>query len=151
MKKIFTIAILSILIWGCAKKMAPAKTNVPASNIGSVISNNSETPIAVPNNTQPVSNTQPLRFQDLDSNNILVKNKPSLKNTTASPDVMAQIAGQTTYNAKCGRCHGLKVTTNYTADRWASILAVCANSSRANLNDSERSNVQSYVSANSKK
>ena len=151
MKKIFTIIILSLSIWSCAKKMAPANTNVPASNTGSVISNNTETPTAVINNTQPVNNTQPLNFQSLDSNNELVKKKSSLKDFTASPDVMAQIAGQSTYNAKCGRCHGLKVTTNYTADRWASILAVCTNSSRANLNDSEKWNVQAYVSANSKK
>jgi mono/diheme cytochrome c family protein len=61
----------------------------------------------------------------------------------------AAIAGQSIYNAKCGRCHGLKVTTDFTAERWASIIAVMA--PRANLTDAERENVYAYVKANSKK
>jgi nitrate/TMAO reductase-like tetraheme cytochrome c subunit len=59
------------------------------------------------------------------------------------------IAGQQTFNAKCGKCHAYKATTDYTADRWVSIIAVMA--PKANLNETERSNVLAYVRANSKK
>ena len=38
----------------------------------------------------------------------------------------AAIAGQATFNAKCGKCHGLKPAGDYTAERWAQILAVMA-------------------------
>ena len=59
------------------------------------------------------------------------------------------ITGQSIYNTKCGQCHGLKVTTDYTAAHWASVLAVMA--PRANLTDAEREQVYAYVKANSKK
>jgi mono/diheme cytochrome c family protein len=57
--------------------------------------------------------------------------------------------GQSTYNAKCGKCHGLKVTTDFTADRWVSIMQVMA--SKAHLDDTEKENVLAYVKANAKK
>jgi hypothetical protein len=57
--------------------------------------------------------------------------------------------GQSTYNAKCGKCHGLKVTTDYTADRWISIMQVMA--PKAHLDDTEKENVLAYVKANAKK
>lgn len=63
----------------------------------------------------------------------------------ASPEMQ----GQSTYNAKCGRCHGLKVTSDYTSDRWVSIMQVMA--PKANLTDAEKENVLVYVRANAKK
>jgi hypothetical protein len=148
MKKIFTILMLAVFVWGCAKKLSPAKPlTPPAANTGSVILNNSEVPGSLTANgtNNTAANSQPV-FTTSET----LGTKTVVKNGTQSPEVMSQIAGQATYNAKCGRCHQLKVTTDYTHDRWASILAVCANPSRANLNETERQNVQAYVWANSK-
>lgn len=69
--------------------------------------------------------------------------------TTQTPEVMAQIEGQKTFNAKCGRCHGLKVTTDYTDVRWVQIMQVMA--TKANLTATEKDNVLAYVRANCKK
>ena len=46
--------------------------------------------------------------------------------------------GQSTFNVKCGKCHGLKVTTDYTADRWVSIMQVMA--TKAQLTETEKEN-----------
>ena len=145
MKKIFTIVALMLLVWGCAKKMAPVKTPPPASNTGSAISTNNETPASTVSNT-PVGNT-PTDFTTSQT----TASKTVVRSGITSPEILAQIAGQSTFNAKCGRCHGLKVTTDYTHDRWASIMAVMANASHANLSDTEKDNVMAYVWANCKK
>jgi len=60
----------------------------------------------------------------------------------------AAIAGQATFNAKCGRCHGYKIPSDYTVDRWISIMQVMA--MKANLTDIEKENVLAYVKANAK-
>lgn len=146
MKNIFTVLTCAILIWGCAKKMAPAKPVIPpATNTGSVINNNSETPSSYVANTT-ATNTQPTFTTSADVNGT----KSLVTPGTQSPDMLSQIAGQNIFNAKCGRCHPLRATTGYTSDRWASIIAVMANSAHANLNDTEKENVLSYVRANSK-
>ena len=62
---------------------------------------------------------------------------------------MALRAGQQTYSAKCGRCHGLKVTTDFTELRWVQVMQVMA--PRANLTETEKENVLAYVRANAKK
>ena len=150
MKKIFTILTLTVIIWGCAKKMAPAKATVLSSNTGSVIAKNSETPATISTTTEINATPQtatPATFTTA-APNAEIK---IVKAGTQTPEVMAQIAGQSTYNAKCGTCHGLKVTTDYTSDRWVSIMAVMANGSHANLNDTQKDNVLAYVRANSKK
>src|SRR2546423_12350499 len=56
--------------------------------------------------------------------------------------------GKTVYTAKCGKCHGLKNTTNYTADRWNSILKAMI--PKAKLNDTEAQQVTAYVLSNAK-
>lgn len=68
-------------------------------------------------------------------------------NANTTPDAAA--LGQTTYNAKCGRCHELKTTTDYTADRWVGIMDAMA--PKAQLTDAEKGNVLTYVKANAKK
>ena len=71
------------------------------------------------------------------------------KTTRDASTITPEMQGQTIYNAKCGSCHYLKVTTDYTADRWISIMQVMA--IKANLNDTEKENVLAYVKANAKK
>ena len=138
MKNTFTILTLVILVWGCAKKMTPAKSETPTSNTGSVIG---QTKPGEANTTATTTTQAPIE------NTGTTGTKVAPKETT--PEASAAIAGQSIYNSKCGRCHGLKVTTDYTADRWASILAVMA--PKANLTDAEKENVYAYVKANAKK
>ncbi len=152
MKKILPVIILTAFVWGCAKKMTPAKTDTPTSNSGSV-SNTIQPPSTESNlgkgtGTVASSTTSSSTTAGQGSaTNAGVTG--SRATTTSSPEAAAAVAGQATFNAKCGRCHGLKVTTNYTADRWARILAVMA--PRANLTDTEKDNVYAYVKENSKK
>ncbi|MEP7254708.1 MAG: cytochrome c [Ferruginibacter sp.] len=139
MKNTFTILTLVILVWGCAKKMTPAKSEPSSSpNTGSVIG---QTKPAETNTTATTTTQAPIE------NTGTTGTKVAPKETT--PEASAAIAGQSIFNSKCGRCHGLKVTTDYTADRWSSILAVMA--PRAKLTDTEKENVYAYVKANAKK
>lgn len=56
--------------------------------------------------------------------------------------------GKTVYTAKCGRCHGLKNTANYTATSWENILQKMA--PKAKLTEEETMQVHAYVIANAK-
>ena len=135
MKRTFTVIALMALVWGCAKKSTPtASTGGTSSNSGSVVnapstSGKSET------NTTPVT-TAPATAGAA---------KVPAAGATKSPEML----GQETYNAKCGKCHGLKVTTDYTVDRWISVMQVMA--PKARLDDTEKENVLAYVKANAKK
>lgn len=72
----------------------------------------------------------------------------SIKNSIAVP-VVSVAHGQATYTTKCGRCHGLKTTTDYTAERWVGIMQSMA--PKARLDETEKANVLAYVQANAKK
>ncbi|HMI77873.1 MAG TPA: cytochrome c [Ferruginibacter sp.] len=150
MKKILCVASLMVLVWGCAKKMTPSKTETGTTNSGSVSAN-----------TQPMSTDPNLgkgTGSAVTSTITTTTGTGTTENATfagarvptaTTPEAAAAIAGQKTYNAKCGGCHGLKVTTEYSSDRWASILAVMA--PKANLTETEKNNVYAYVKENSKK
>ncbi|RYZ21703.1 MAG: hypothetical protein EOO16_11990 [Chitinophagaceae bacterium] len=58
-------------------------------------------------------------------------------------------AGHSIYTAKCGRCHGLKEVSNYTAERWVPIMNSMA--PKAKLTEEETAQVLAYVQANAKK
>lgn len=132
MKKLLSALVLMILVWGCAKKITPANSatgsNAPASQMPVDYNTGAGT-------VAPVENTGTFG----------TKVEPKGK----SAEETLIVSGQGIYNAKCGRCHGLKVTTDYTAERWASILAVMA--PKANLTEDEREQVYAYVKVNSKK
>jgi mono/diheme cytochrome c family protein len=145
MKKTLSIAVLSVFVWGCSHKLTPA-----AGGSGTGVSN-SGAPAAVPSSVKsegagtaatPVTPATPVAKLPDDKTG---SKTPADATSSASPAVM----GQGIYNAKCGRCHGLKVTTDYTSDRWASIMQVMA--TKAQLNDTEKENVLAYVRANAKK
>jgi mono/diheme cytochrome c family protein len=142
MKKTFTILALVTLVWGCAKKVTPTQSETPATNTGSVIGQTK------PVETDPGKATTATTAQAPIENTGATGTKVAPTGTN-NPETNAAIAGQATYNAKCGKCHGLKVTTDYTADRWSSILAVMAQ--YAKLTDTEKDNVYAYVKANAKK
>ena len=65
--------------------------------------------------------------------------------TAAAPSV---VEGDKTYNAKCGKCHDLKKTTEYTANEWKPIMNSMA--VKAKLSTDEKSNVLAYVMNGSK-
>jgi hypothetical protein len=58
------------------------------------------------------------------------------------------IAGHATFEAKCGRCHSLKIPSNYTVKQWTPILDKMA--PRARLDSTEKANVLAYVSFHAK-
>ena len=118
MKKVFTIAALTIFVWGCNHKATPTAAKAPAT-------------------TPPVA-TAPV---------VPPPAKPETVPATGDNNAVAQ--GQTTYTAKCGRCHGLKTTTDYTADRWVGLVESMA--PKAHLDATEKANVLAYVQANAKK
>jgi mono/diheme cytochrome c family protein len=140
MKKTFTIVALTILVWGCAKKVTPVASGTGiSSNSGSVVNAPSSSPKL---ETAPVVNTAPVGTTPATPSG---SRTPAEGSTTKSPEML----GQATFNAKCGKCHGLKVTTDYTVDRWISVMQIMA--PKAKLDDTEKENVLAYVKANAKK
>jgi mono/diheme cytochrome c family protein len=84
------------------------------------------------------------------SDNIIISNKTNTeisKNENSNPDVAS--AGQTIYTTRCGRCHGLKKTENYTQQRWENILKSMI--PKARLNGDEAKQVTAYVMEHAKK
>jgi cytochrome c553 len=143
MKKYTLIITLLLFVFGCAKKIAPAATGssaTPAINDGKVIGTNTPlTPLQTTTDA-PTATTTPAT-KDMGTKTT----DPTKPTAAATPEMQ----GQSTYNAKCGKCHGLKPTTDYTAERWAGIVAVMA--PKAKLDATEKDNVMAYVKANAKK
>lgn len=141
MKKMILIVTMAAFVVGCAKKNTPtaASSSSPSGNSGKVVSG-SDAPATAPVAVATTGAT-PAATQSEGTGS----KTPAAPSTTSSPEVQ----GQTTYNAKCGKCHGLKVVSDFTADRWASIMAVMG--PKARLNDAETANVNAYVKANAKK
>lgn len=135
MKKTLSIVVLSVFVWGCSHKITPATTGsgTGVSNTGTpviapAVKSAASTPAAAPVTEEKTAPPAPAEAPK-----------------TSSPETL----GQSIFNTKCGHCHGLKVTTDYTADRWVGILEVMAN--KAQLTDGEKENVLAYVKANAKK
>ena len=147
MKNLLSIAVVIVLVWGCAKKIAPVKSETPSSNIGTSNTNiNADQPTTLPTTTS----TAPTYKPDVPITGTSATTQSAIQSTPGTdPAIVAQRAGQLVYGAKCGSCHGFKVTTDYTASRWASIIAVEA--IRAKLTDTEKENILAYVRANAKK
>ncbi len=139
MKKLFAISILSVLVWSCTKKMTPAGSETPAST-----SSSNNTSFNNNNNNAATSTTTTAASASTTSNG-----QPTGARVSTATSNDAAVAGQATYNAKCGRCHGLKVVQDYTADRWVSIMQVMA--PKAGLSETEKANVLEYVKANAKR
>jgi mono/diheme cytochrome c family protein len=120
MKKAIVVLMLAVFVFSCAKKNTPSAAATASPQNNSAKVVTESTPVAAPVNITP----------DV---------------AAASPQAM----GQSTYNAKCGRCHGLKPVGGYTADRWVGIMESMA--PKAHLTDVEKGNVLAYVKANAKK
>jgi cytochrome c5 len=81
------------------------------------------------------------------SDNIIISNKTDKETKVANPEVAS--TGQSVYTNRCGRCHGLKKTENYTAQQWDNILKNMI--PKAKLNDGEAKQVTAYVMEHAKK
>lgn len=149
MKKIFTIITLSVLVWGCAKKItAPAGSGIGSGTSSSgTVSATPPVPAGTPSGKSE-SGTLP-GTKEVPAGTVPATPAGSRSLPVDPAKASPAVQGQSTYNAKCGSCHGLKVTTDYTSDRWVSIMQVMA--SKARLTDVEKENVLVYVRANAKK
>jgi len=142
MKKVLLPAALILLVWGCSKKMTPAKSETPSSNNGSApIMGKTSSDISTPSTNTTATTTGAVASKDSPTYGAKTVERGG------SADAAA-IAGQATFNAKCGRCHGLKIASDYTVDRWISVMQVMA--MKANLTETEKANVLAYVTANAK-
>jgi len=144
MKKLTAILVASVVIWGCSKKMSPGTTTSTGGNNGTVV-NNAPAPMGDAKNNTNTNTTTPAPIAQGDNSATTVAKTAA----NISPETAQLMQGQATHNAKCGRCHGLKITTDYTAERWVSIMQVMA--TKARLDETEKANVLAYVQANSKK
>ena len=142
MKKLTAILIASVVIWGCSKKMSPSAGSNSGNNGGIVMNNTPLGETKNPANTNPMPATANAPVQAGDPTGA----RPA---AATSPAEAQLLRGQSIHNAKCGRCHGLKVTTDYTAERWISIMQVMAQ--KARLDETEKADVLAYVQANSKR
>ena len=69
--------------------------------------------------------------------------------TVELTDAVSIALGKTIFETRCGRCHGLKNTADYTSQRWEGILR--SMTPKARLTQTEIQQVTAYVKANSKK
>lgn len=152
MKKLFTVIAISVFVWGCAKKISPqTSSGIGSSNSGTVSAApgmspkfGNSAPVATAPVTPAASPIAPAAVPSVPSTPTGTRS-PTERLGTSSPEML----GQATFNVKCGKCHGLKVTTDYTADKWISIMQVMA--PKAQLSDGEKETVLAYVKANAKK
>lgn len=127
MKKILTLLSLTALIFSCAKKINPT---TPPMTGKPVIIDKPMSPASVPATTSTPSTST------------VAKDVPN--------DVSVQIAaGNSTYTAKCGRCHELKDPAHFSNPQWDNIMDRMAQ--KAHLDATEKSNVLAYVHANARK
>ena len=143
MKKIIILVLIAATVASCAKKMAPTTTQAPSSNNGSVILGNTT--------LTPSSNQQKLETATTATS--IATNADATptgtKQARGTGELSIELKGQAIFNVKCGSCHSFKVTTDYTANRWITVMQVMA--VKANLSDVEKENVLAYVKANAKK
>lgn len=141
MKKTTLILTLAVVVFSCSRKSLPAASagSSPSGNSGTVISGNAPAAASSGSATSAASTPAVLPAEGTGAKT------PASPSTTSSPEVQ----GMATFNSKCGKCHGLKPASDYTADRWANIMQVMA--PKARLTDTEKENVLAYVRANAKK
>ncbi len=142
MKKLLAVCVLLAAL-ACHKKVAPIGTN----NGGGATSSSESTKVLPPPPEPQVAVANTLN----DENNPAKSGPEGTKapSSKRNAPLTKEIQGQSIYNVKCGKCHGLKVAGDYTAARWETVMVVMA--PKANLSEEEREFVMAYVRANAKK
>lgn len=141
MKKIVIIVVAAIMVASCNKKASPSASNNGTGNTSGVA--------ATASNNTPVTAEKAATSATVAVNTNTNPESQASKTTREPGQLSPEQHGQATYSTKCGRCHGLKVTTDYTVDRWITVMQVMA--LKAKLSDEEKENVLAYVKANAKK
>ena len=57
-----------------------------------------------------------------------------------------QVQGKTIYDVKCGKCHDLPNPSNYTKEKWRSIML--SMQKEAKISDADRELVYNYITMN---
>ncbi len=144
MKKLICIFFIGVVITSCSKKMTPTTGQASSSNNGGMATGGNNSGVAQ-GNTQPTIAVSSPSVATTANASAAEASKP----TRATGELTIEQKGQAIFNVKCGSCHGFKVTTDYTASRWITVMQVMA--VKANLSDVEKENVLAYVKANAKK
>ena len=117
MKIITAIAILSIALYSCAKKITNTSTKTVAEN-----------PIKpVESPKQAVEAPKDVAVQSND-----LKKEPA-----------EVVTGKLVFESNCGRCHELKMPPTYNAEKWVKIIDWMA--PKAKLDATQKENVLAYV------
>lgn len=151
MKKVFTIISVTILVWGCAKKIAPVKSETPTSNNNASVQDATK-PVTTVSTTSTVStspSTTPTTGTPQPYDNKSPKPLSPIDPKTLTPEEASRVTGQATFALKCNKCHPYRAASEYTDLRWVQIMQVMA--IKANLTETEKTNVLAYVRANAKK
>lgn len=122
-RHIFYFFSVCILLWACSKKTLPSSTAASSNSAVSASAAYESDPAAV--------------------------KKETAEETVPSKTSALTASGKNIYVAKCGRCHGLKNTTDFTRQQWVPIMDRMAE--KAKLSDTEKADVLMYVQANAKK
>lgn len=127
MKRLIICLICTVIISACHRKAVPeGNTNGTSSSKKGANANDKSA-------TAPV-NTTP----SFDNKN---------QNTDTRPPVSLDL-GKSVFVNKCGKCHELKQTNNYTKNQWENILKAMA--PKAKLSTEETDQVSAYIMANAK-
>jgi len=124
MKYLSFLSIAAVIVFSCSPKTTPTST-------------------AGTTTTTTTPTTAPVVMED-------TKVTTATATITADPKNSAEaLAGAKTYEAKCGRCHGLKKVDDFTAQEWVPIMNSMA--PKARLDSTEKAHVLLYVQSNAKK
>jgi|CXWL01.1.fsa_nt_gi hypothetical protein len=130
MKKLMALSLICILgNSACSKKVVPV-TGTTTTKI--------ETAKAEPVKTEAQT------LADIEAKKKLEPEQPAQETAAMTP--MDQ--GKTVFTTKCGKCHALKNTGDYTPAQWDNILK--AMSPRARLSSDEEKRLVMYIKANAK-
>jgi len=104
--------------------------------------------IALACSRKTVSTREPVIPQRESSITPIINNNNTTLSLPVATDEATILQGKSVFEAKCGRCHGLKNVSSYTEQRWDGILRQMA--PKARLTETETQQVAAYVKANAK-
>ncbi len=116
MKTITVISLLFALVWGCTPKAAPTAPKTAEAPKAEV--SPAPPPAAIPATPAPDPATGKINVALIES-------------------------GKKVFETRCGKCHGLKKTDDYTTTDWTGIMVRMA--PKARLDETEKTQVLAYV------
>ena len=137
MKKIILLSFISAMgIIACSKKTVPTTgTSTPEKSETKTETVKSDTDM------------RPATAEKIQAD-IEAKKKEEEKQGRTPPPMTMMDNGKNVFVTKCGKCHALKNTGDYTANQWDGILKAMA--PKAKLSGDETRQVEAYIKANAK-